>query len=259
MTATQKQVKRALYNGLPNLSDRELRQMIDRELEKDSSQIDMNYIDTCFDLMEMHADGRIAVQPRRKWLKAVIVAALIAAATVSAMSVSAMSVSAHLFNFNIPSEIAHKINGSAQIDPNLAEADTSAAGYALTASPVAKQLAELGISPVTLPRQLAQSNIQSVRTIQSDSVMTAAQVLFEADGVAGDLTVTRYATANDWEGKDRVTDIDSGKLVHANGLDILILARDDSCTLRYRDGNTEYDLYLECDEDTAVAFAEDLA
>lgn len=52
MTATQKQVKRALYNGLPNLSDRELRQMIDRELEKDSSQIDMNYIDTCFDLME---------------------------------------------------------------------------------------------------------------------------------------------------------------------------------------------------------------
>ena len=107
MTATQKQVKRALYNGLPNLSDRELRQMIDRELEKDSSQIDMNYIDTCFDLMEMHADGRIAVQPRRKWLKAVIVAALIAAATVSAMSVSA-----HLFNFNIPSEIAHKINGS---------------------------------------------------------------------------------------------------------------------------------------------------
>lgn len=112
MTATQKQVKRALYNGLPNLSDRELRQMIDRELEKDSSQIDMNYIDTCFDLMEMHADGRITVQPRRKWLKAVIVAALIAAATVSAMSVSA-----HLFNFNIPSEIAHKINGSAQIDP----------------------------------------------------------------------------------------------------------------------------------------------
>ena len=94
-------------------------------------------------------------------------------------------------------------------------------------------------------------------TIQSDSVTTAAQVLFEADGVAGDLTVTRYATANDWEGKDRVTDIDSGKLVHANGLDILILARDNSCTLRYRDGNTEYDLYLECDEDTAVAFAED--
>ena len=247
MTATQKQVKRALYNGLPNLSDRELRQMIDRELEKDSSQIDMNYIDTCFDLMEMHADGKITVQPRRKWLKAVIVAALIAAATVSAMSVSA-----HLFNFNIPSEIAHKINGSAQID-------TSAAGYALTASPVAKQLAKLGISPVTLPRQLAQSHIQSVCTIQSDSVMTAAQVLFEADGVAGDLTVTRYATANDWEGKDRVTDIDRGKLVHANGLDILVLARDDSCTLRYRDGNTEYDLYLECDEDTAVAFAEDLA
>ena len=56
-----------------------------------------------------------------------------------------------------------------------------------------------------------------------------------------------------------MTDIDSGKLVHANGLDILILARDDSCTLRYRDGNTEYDLYLECDENTAVAFAEDLA
>lgn len=254
MTATQKQVKRALYNGLPNLSDRELRRMIDRELEKDSSQIDMNYIDTCFDLMEMHADGRITVRPRRKWLKAVIVAAVVAT-----VAVSAVSVSAHLFNFDIPSEIAHKIGGSAQIDPNLAEADTSAAGYALTASPVAKQLADLGISPVTLPRQLAQGDIQSVRTIQSDNTMTSAQVLFEADGTAGDLTVTRYATANDWEGKDQVTDIESGKLIHANGLDILVLTRDDSCTLRYRDGNTEYDLYLECDEDTAVAFARSMA
>lgn len=38
MTATQKQVKRALYNGLPNLSDRELRQMIDRELEKTAAR-----------------------------------------------------------------------------------------------------------------------------------------------------------------------------------------------------------------------------
>lgn len=254
MTATQKQVKRALYNGLPNLSDRELRRMIDRELEKDSSQIDMNYIDTCFDLMEMHADGRITVRPRHKWLRAVIVAAVLAA-----VAVSAVSVSAHLFNFDIPSEIAHKISGSAQIDPNLADADTSAAGYALTASPVAKQLADLGISPVTLPRQLARGDIQSVCTIQSDSAMTSAQVLFEADGTAGDLTVTRYATANDWEGKDRVTDIESGKLVHANGLDILVLTRDDSCTLRYRDGNTEYDLYLECDQDTAVAFARSMA
>lgn len=254
MTATQKQVKRALYNGLPNLSDRELRRMIDRELEKDSSQIDMNYIDTCFDLMEMHADGRITVRPRRKWLKAVIVAAVVAT-----VAVSAVSVSAHLFNFDIPSEIAHKISGNAQIDPNLAEADTSAAGYALTASPVAKQLADLGISPVTLPRQLAQGDIQSVRTIQSDNTMTSAQVLFETDGTAGDLTVTRYATANDWDGKDQVTDIESGKLVHANGLDILVLTRDDSCTLRYRDGNTEYDLYLECDQDTAVAFARSMA
>ncbi len=254
MTATQKQVKRALYNGLPNLSDRELRLMIDRELEKDSSQIDMNYIDTCFDLMEMHADGRITVRPRRKWLKAVIVAAVIAT-----VAVSAVSVSAHLFNFDIPSEIAHKISGNAQIDPNLAEADTSAAGYALTDTEPAKELADLGISPVTLPRQLAQGDIQSVRTIQSDNTMTSAQVLFEADGTAGDLTVTRYATANDWEGKDRVTDIESGKLVHANGLDILVLTRDDSCTLRYRDGNTEYDLYLECDEDTAVAFARSMA
>ena len=254
MTATQKQVKRALYNGLPNLSDRELRLMIDRELEKDSSQIDMNYIDTCFDLMEMHADGRITVRPRRKWLKAVIVAAVVAT-----VAVSAVSVSAHLFNFDIPSEIAHKVSGNAQIDPNLAEADTSAAGYAMTASPVAKQLADLGISPVTLPRQLAQGDIQSVSTIQSDSTMTSAQVLFEADGTAGDLTVTRYATANDWNGKDRVTDIESGKLVHANGLDILVLTRNDSCTLRYRDGNTEYDLYLMCDEDTAVAFANSMA
>lgn len=112
MTATQKQVKRALYNGLPNLSDQELRLMIDRELEKDSSQIDMNYIDTCFDLMEMHADGRITVQPRRKWLKAVIVAALIAAATVSAMSVSA-----HLFNFNIPSEIPTRSTAVRRLTP----------------------------------------------------------------------------------------------------------------------------------------------
>ncbi len=254
MTATQKKVKRALFNGLPNLSDRDLRQMIDRELEKDSSQIDMNYIDTCFDLMEMHADGKITVRSRRKWLKAVIVAAVLLAA-----SVSAVSVSAHLFNFNIPAEIAHKISGNAQIDPNLAEADTSAAGYALTDTAVAKALADIGITPVTLPKKLAAGNIQSITTLQKDSVMTSAQVLFEADGITGDLTVTQYADSNDWVGIDQVLDVNGGQLVHANGLDVLVLSRDDSCTLRYRDGNTEYDLLLECDEDTAVAFAESMA
>lgn len=254
MTTTQKQVKRALYSGLPNLSDQELRRMIDRELQKDSSQIDMNYIDTCFDLMEMHADGKIVMRSRRTWLKAVIVAAVI-----TTVAVSAVSVSAHLFNFNIPSEIAHKISGDAQIDPNLAEADTSADGYALTNTAVAKDLAELGITPVTLPKLITDGDIQSVSTIQKDSMMTSAQVRFTAQGITGDLTVTRYADSYSWEGTDRVTDIDSGKLVRANGLDVLVLAREDSCTLRYRDGNTEYDLYLACDEDTAVAFAESLA
>lgn len=254
MTATQKQVKRALYSGLPNLSDRELRQMIDLELEKDSSQIDMNYIDTCLDLMEMHADGRITVRPRRNWLKTVILVAVLLAA-----SVSAVSVSAHLFNFHIPTEIAHKVGGNAQIDPNLAEADTSADRYALTDTAVAKALASIGITPVTLPKLLTEGNIQSVQALQKDSLMISAQVLFEAKGTAGDLTVTQYANSNDWVGTDRALDVTGGQLVHANGLDILVLTRDDSCTLRYRDGNTEYDLYLECDEDTAVAFARSMA
>lgn len=254
MTATQKQVKRALYNGLPNLNDRELRQLIDQELEKDSSQIDMNYIDTCFDLMEMHADGRMTVRPRRNWLKTVILVAVLLAA-----SVSAVSVSAHLFNFNIPTEIARKIGGNAQIDPNLAEADTSADGHTLAATAVAKELANIGIAPVTLPKLLAEGEIKSVTTLQKDSMMTSAQVLFTTNGTAGDLTVTQYTNSNDWVGSDRALDVTGGQLVHANGLDILVLTRDGNCTLRYRDGNTEYDLYLECDEDTAVAFAKSMA
>lgn len=254
MTATQKQVKRALYNGLPNLSDLELKQMIDLELKKDDSQIDMSYIDTCFDLLEMHANGKAVLRPRRTWLKAVLIAAM-----VSVIAASAMSVSAHLFNFNIPEEIAQKLSGYAQIDPNMSEADTSAAGYALADTAIAADLAKLGITPVTLPRLLAEGQIQSVKSILQSPDICAAQVRFCAQDTAGDLTITQYADQSNWSGKSQVLDVDGGTLVHANGLDILVLTQKDGCTLQYKDGNTEYDIFLECNEAAAIAFAKSMA
>lgn len=244
-----------LNSGFSDLSVDDIKYFIRSELEKDESEIDTDYVDMLFRLLSIKQNGNSAKKTYyKKPLKV-----LIAAAVIIVLFASALTVSAQVFNFNITYEIAKLINGNAEIDYNLDNADTTADGYALLDTELAKRIAELGISPITFPEEMINDNCEITkienRTID-EKIAIDVLIDFDYQGKYGKLTIIQYTLDLGWAGTDNSMDIVSGQLIRANGMDILVFERNDNCSIRYRDSLTEYNIYIKCDIDTAIKIAE---
>jgi len=149
------------------------------------------------------------------------------------------------------------ISGNAEIDTNFELVNTTADGYALTDTELAKQFADNGISPVTLPEALVTDNctITNVEITSTDFSKDAA-VDFEYKNNYGNVRISKYENDIELVGDTTAMNVISGQMININGLDILIFERKDSCTIEYKDNLTEYNIMLECDLDTAIEFAE---
>lgn len=252
-----------INSELINLSEEKIIELINDELKKDNSQVDMDYIDVCYDLLEIKKsavssnDNDInTTNPKiKKPIKVLLIAAAFVVVFVSTVTVSAQ------FNLNIPQKIAELINGNAEIDYNLENADTTADGYALLEADLAKQLADLGVSPVTFPEEMINENCNIYeienRTID-ETISKDIYIYFEYDGYYGNLLITQFTENLDWVGEQSVIDINSGQILQVNGMDILIFEQTDSCSIQYRDNLTEYNIYIESNLDTALKLAESI-
>lgn len=244
-------IKDKILSGKITLSRDEIKHLIELEVQKDEDEIDIEFLDNCFEMLDYVDESEKEIQSKKP-VKAVIVAA-----AVLIVLFSTVTVSANIFNFNIPQTIARFINGNAQIDFNLKIADTTAEGYLLEKSDLANQFNDAGISPVTFPEKLTTeceiTNFNNTTTNQS--VSTDVYVEFYLNDMYGNLSVIKYSENIDWEGKKIDKDVVSGQLIHINGLDVLIFECKNSCIIHYRDNLTDYNIYLESDIDTAIEFA----
>ena len=144
---------------------------------------------------------------------------------------------------------------------NLDNADTTADGYTLLDYDFAKSLAQNGIKPITIPEDLLNdsSKINKIEYPDTDKqISTAVFVDFEYNGFKGELRITQANQEVSWSGYETKQDIVSGQMLKVNGMDILVFERTESCTIRYKDGLTDYDIYLEGDIDSAVKFAQSI-
>lgn len=246
-----------LNSGFSDLSVDDIKYFIRSELEKDESEIDTDYVDMLFRLLSIKQNGNSAKKTYyKKPLKV-----LIAAAVIIVLFASALTVSAQVFNFNITYEIAKLINGNAEIDYNLDNADTTADGYALLDTELAKRIAELGISPITFPEELINDNCE-ITKIENQTVDEAIAIdiliNFEYQGNYGSLSIIQYTEDAEWTGVSNSNDIISGQMININGIDVLVFEQMDSCSIRYKDNLAKYDIYLECDINTATQFVESI-
>lgn len=245
----------AIDSRLNNLTEDEIKGLIEKELSKESDQIDMDYIDLCYDILEAKRSGSVPYEIRkakltaRKPAKAFFIAAVVAVFAVSTLTASA-------FVFDIPEKIAQYRNGNAEI--SLENADTTADGYALLDSELAKQLAEFGITPVTFPEEMIKENCEITEIenrTQEESWEHTALIEFEYNGKHGDIIIMQYTQDFEMAVVDSSMNVISGQMINANGMDILVFEQKKSCSIRYKDNNTEYTISLECDIDTAIQFA----
>lgn len=258
----KKELLEMINSKLIYLSESEIKALINKELEKNAEEIDMDYIDLCYELLAIkrtsHHEKTIKLANRKK-IKPLRI--LIAAVIITLLVLTTVTVSAHVFDFAIPNYIAQLIEGNAQIDTNLKNADTTADSYALTDSDLAQKLAEYGISSVTFPEEMIKEDcsIISIENITADeSIQKDIYVRFKYYGFEGSLSVSQTSGDYEWVGEETVIDVKSAEMLQANGMDILVFEQDGNCNIIYMDYLTKYNISIECDMDTAMDFAKSI-
>ena len=242
-----------IFSNTSNLSKEEIKSLIDRELIKSPEKVDTDYIDLCFELMsicEKTENNIVSIKPRYV-KKPIMVAAVIMVLCISLISVSAIY-------FNIPEKIAQLVNGNAELQYPMENADTTADGYALLETDLAKELEAFGITPVTFPEALVEENckISKIENTTIDKTISfSAYIYFKYNDFNGSARITQLKPQDEWVGIDTVMDVKSGEIIQSNGIDILVFEQKEICTIKYKDGLTEYIIYLYCDFKTAKEFA----
>lgn len=252
---SKKKLKKMIASDFTDLSTEEIKSLIQKEVDKEPDEIDTDYIDLCFELLSIKNSKQKA--NKVKFIKPTKV--LLAAAVLMVVFISTITVSAQ-FNLNIPQKIAQLINGNAEIDYNLENADTTADGYALLDTDLAKQLADYGITPVTFPEEMIKENckITQIEDVSPDETWKVISIDFDYNGQQGWIRIEQMSEELESTGVRGVNGIESGQIIKANGMDVLVFEQENSCSIIYKDNLTTYDISLYCDLETAIKFAESI-
>lgn len=251
---SKKKLKKMIDSDLTDLSTEEIKALIQKEVNKGPDKLDTDYIDLCFELLAVKGNAKGKRVKFKKPAKVLLVAAALMVVFISTITASAQ------FNFDIPQSIAKLIDNNAEIDYNLENADTTADGYALLDTDLAKQIADYGITPVTFPEELIKDNckITKMESISSDDISNIVSVDFYYNGQRGWLDIEQMSKELESTGVDTVLDIKSGRMINVNGMDVLVFEQENSCSIKYKDNFTTYDIHLDCNLETAIKFAKSI-
>lgn len=251
---SKKKLKKMIDSDFTDLSTEEIKALIQKEVNKGPDKLDTDYIDLCFELLAVKGNAKGKRVKFKKSAKVLLVAAALMVVFISTVTASAQ------FNFNIPQSIAKLIDNNAEIDYNLENADTTADGYALLNTDLAKQLADYGITPVTFPEEMTKENCKviQIEDVSVDETWKIISVDFYYNKQKGWLRVEQMSEEFETAGVSTVMDIKSGQMININGMDILLFEQEGSYKIKYKDNNTTYDISLDCDSETAIKVAESI-
>lgn len=254
---SKKKLKKMIDSDFTDLSTEEIKALIQKEVNKGPDKLDTDYIDLCFDLLAVKGNAKGKRVKFKKPAKVLLVAAALMVVFISTVTASAQ------FNFDIPQNIAKLKDNNAEIDYNLENADTTADGYALLNTDLAKQLSDYGITPVTFPEELIKDNCKITKmgnTTTDKTFSHDANVEFEYNGQKGNLTIHQEVEEFESTGVSGYNNLKGGKMIKANGMDILVFEHDDnSSSITYKDGLTTYDILLtKSTMENAIKFAKSI-
>lgn len=260
---SKEELLKSADSGLTDLSCEQIKKLIQKESQKNYEDINTDFIDLCFDVLEMKQNDKslkmsnIKIRSKKNSVKKT----LIVAAVFMAFIVTTLTVSAMVFNFNIPKEISLLVNGSAKNDINLKNADTTADNYLLVDTQLSKKLNEQGINQITFPEEMINENCKIIKVddITTDETISIdLSIEFEYKDAFGRMNISQYSQNFEWTGEMVDNDVISAEMIKVNGMDILLLECKNSCIIRYKDRKTIYDIYLETDLKSAKLFAESI-
>ncbi len=263
MKFSEEELLRITDSGLADISCEQIKQLIQKESQKNYEDINTDFIDLCFDVLSIKQDGKpLNIKNVNKKVNNIKVKKILLVAAVFMLFIATtLTVSASVFHFNIPKEISSWIKGDAKTDINLKLADTTADGYLLIDSDLINKLETQGLSPITLPEELIKENSNIIRTDNTTTdktISTNVEIEFNYNNDYGLLSISQYVENFEWTGEMSDHNVLSAEMIKVNGMDVLIFESENSCTIRYKDNFTTYEIYLETDYETAKSFAQSI-
>ncbi len=263
MKFSEEELLRIADSGLADMSCEQIKQLIQKESQKNYEDINTDFIDLCFDVLSTKQNGKSLniKNVNKKVNKIKMKKILLVAAVFMIFIATTLTVSASVFHFNIPKEISSWIKGDAETDINLKLADTTADVYSLENSEIVKKLKAQGLFPITLPEELIKENSEIIKidNITTDSTISLdIYIEFNYNNAFGTLAVSQYSENFEWTGEMVDMDVLSAEMIKVNGMDVLIFEHENNCTICYKDNFTIYEIYLETDFETAKLFAQSI-
>ena len=257
---TNNEFKQVLLDDSVLMSKQELEEIIENELLKSESEMDADLIEYCIDSIKKlelsEEDNKKEENKKVFFINPKMWRVLV---TMSVVLTFIFAVTASAIYFNIPENIAQLIDGNAELDFNLGDADKTADGYALLETDLAKKLESFGITPVTFPEALVSDECKITKienTTIEKTISLDADIHFEYKGYSGYVFVSQFMPMDsEWTGSSSVMNVKSATMINVNGLDVLVFEQDENCSIEYRNNLTRYDIYIECDFETAKEFA----
>lgn len=250
----KRKLKKMINSGFINLSSEDIRTLIEKEIDRGPDKCDTELIDLYFELLNMKEKSQDNIIKFKKTPKAVFVAAVL-----FALLISGIAVYANYYN-NIPTNIVKIKDGNATLSYNLDNADITADDYKLLDTDFAKQLKSYGISPVTFPKELTNETctLSNLSYLDDSPRLKNATALFRYNDIKVTMVIEQWNEDSDSAAPILLNHILSGKMLHVNGMDILVFEKRNSCKIFYRDNLTKYEIMVYSDFETTVKIVESI-
>lgn len=240
-----------LNKDIADISDTELMEIIDAELEKDEAEIDTGLVDECLLILEnrKHADNAVSQEKpvskkRKSFIKIILAAAVICAVTATGF-VLGLSEKTEI---NIPEEYAYY--GDNCIEIKRESLRTQAAGYNTPDCELKQKFVSvLEIEP-TLPKALCQGYeiVDEHTQDKVDETDTSVTHSVSLQNENGNVSIDVVRDDTDWSKIEAVARSSGGymnplwaDMINANGMDIAIIEnKNDTVFVEYYDGNISY-------------------
>ena len=228
------------------LTQSEIRRLLDEELTKDDP--DTELIGYCLDALD---EGK-ALPPAPVRIKRFSVKTAAAMAAVFLVLIGSVTAAASFLNIDLFDPLVKLYNDRIRIGHS-GESDEQ--GYALADTPLAKTLAENGITPVLLPKALTDGTytVDSVR-YEKTELVKSANIRFSAGKTAGTLVISVYAA----NAPLPVTDYGEAKdaaALQTDRITCYLFTQAGHTVIDFSDGQTVYSIVMNADRETAAALA----
>lgn len=240
--------KEILYEILKSksetLSSAEIESILNEELDKSSDEMDTDLVDLCLEALNTVDEKKLNIRKHKIKFSKILIAAVI---FVTAIIIT-IPVCAKYLNINVP-------EGMVTIYKECFNIDIS---KDVLIDDVFGQLEQDGINDIVLPKLVFYPNTQNCNyTKESMENYTMYGFDFIDDDITGHVTLQAYNDSYEFVVGNKKVSSSYEKIEYfeVNELTVLVFYNDDTSYINYSNNNTEYNIVINCDYETACQIA----